>query len=68
MGVSTRSMRLISGIRLVKEAMEAVNKALEELELPIVAFKVNPERYRQFLNDEISRSTFYEGENDKEID
>ncbi len=62
MGVSTRSMRLISGIRLVKEAMEAVNKALEEPELPIVAFKVNPERYRQFLNEEVTRSAFYEGE------
>lgn len=66
MGVSTRSMRLISGIRLVKEAMEAVNKALEEPELPIVAFKVNPERYRQFLNEEITRSAFYEGEQNEQ--
>ncbi|NLK45113.1 MAG: hypothetical protein GX297_00395 [Treponema sp.] len=51
-GISTRTMRLVSGIRLVKESIEAVNKALEEPELPIVAFKVNAERYKQFLSEE----------------
>ena len=49
-------MRLISGLRLVKESIEAVNKALEEPELPIVAFRVNAERYKQFLTEELEKA------------
>lgn len=56
-GISTRALRLITGIRLMKEALQAVEKALEEPELPIVAFKVNAERYRKFLSEELSRVT-----------
>lgn len=56
MGIASRALRMLSGIRLVKEAMQAVEKALEEPELPIVAFKVNAERYRQFLTEEVSRA------------
>ena len=55
-GISTRAMRLISGLRLVKESIEAVNKALEEPELPIVAFRVNAERYKQFLTEELEKA------------
>ena len=55
-GISTRAMRLVSGIRLVKESIEAVNKALEEPELPIVAFRVNAERYKQFLTEELEKA------------
>lgn len=55
-GISSREMRLVSGIRLVKESIEAVNKALEEPELPIVAFRVNAERYKQFLSEELEKA------------
>ncbi len=55
-GISTRAMRLVSGIRIVKESIEAVNKALEEPELPIVAFRVNAERYKQFLTEELEKA------------
>lgn len=55
-GISTRTLRLISGIRIVKEAMQAVDKAIEEPQLPIVAFRVNAERYRKFLSEELAKS------------
>ncbi len=55
-GISTRTMRLVQGIRLVKESIEAVSKALEEPELPIVAFRVNAERYKQFLTEELKKT------------
>ena len=36
---------------LVDEAQQALNKAFDEEGLPIVAFRVNPEKYRQYLSD-----------------
>lgn len=55
-GISARSLRLTNGIRLVKEAMQAIDKAIEEPEMPIVAFRVNAERYRKFLSEELSHT------------
>ena len=50
-GITTRSLRLITGNRLIDEAQQALNKAFDEDGLPIVAFRVNPDKYRQFLAD-----------------
>ena len=50
-GITTRSLRLITGNRLIDEAQQALNKAFEEEGLPIVAFRVNPDKYRQYLSD-----------------
>lgn len=55
-GLSSRTLRLIPGIRLIKEAMQAVDKAMEDPTLPIVAFKVDAERYRKFLAEEVSKA------------
>lgn len=50
-GITTRSLRLITGNRLIDEAQQAIDKAFDEEGLPIVAFRVNPEKYRQYLTD-----------------
>jgi GGDEF domain-containing protein len=47
LGISTRSIRIIPSSRLILEAQQALDKSYEETELPIVAFKVDPEKYRQ---------------------
>ena len=51
-GISTRSMRLVPGNRLISEAEQAAEKALEEETMPIVAFKVNHEKYREYVSEE----------------
>ena len=51
-GISTRSMRLVPGNRLISEAEQAAQKALDEETMPIVAFKVNHEKYREYVSDE----------------
>ncbi len=51
-GLSTRSLRLLPGSRLITEANEAVEKAFGEPELPIVAFRVSPDKYRQFVSNQ----------------
>ena len=48
-GLSTRSLRLVPGERLLKEAAEAADKAAEQVSMPIVAFRVDHKKYRQFL-------------------
>lgn len=55
-GISTRSFRLIPGDRLLHEAKDAVVKADEEKDMPVVAFRVNPNKYKQFLDDEMIQS------------
>ncbi len=49
-GISTRSLRLISGSRLANESEEALKRADEDS--PIIAFRVNPERYKDYLASE----------------
>ena len=48
-GISSRSLRMISGERLSNEAEVALNHAMEDESSPIVAFKVDPQKYRNFL-------------------
>ncbi|HAK69064.1 MAG TPA: hypothetical protein DCM57_05325 [Treponema sp.] len=54
-GISSRSLRLISGERIARESNEALNRALQDKDSPIVAFKVNPEKYRNYIAAEISK-------------
>ena len=51
-GISTRSMRLVPGNRLISEAEQAAEKAMEEETMPIVAFKVNHEKYTEYVSEE----------------
>ena len=51
-GISTRSMRLVPGNRLISEAEQAAPKALDEETMPLVAVKVNHEKYREYVSDE----------------
>lgn len=48
-GISSRSLRLISGSRLTNESIEALTRAMKDTDSPIIAFRVNPERYKDFL-------------------
>lgn len=48
-GISTKSLRLLPGSRLLTEASQALEKALCEKDMPIVAFRVNPDKYRRFV-------------------
>ena len=50
-GITTRTSRLISSGRMIEEAQAAVNRAINNNEDPIVAFRVNPEKYREFISD-----------------
>jgi hypothetical protein len=52
-GLSTRNVRIIPAERLLNEAEKAVEHSFEEQEMPIVAFKVNPEKYRQYLSQQM---------------
>jgi hypothetical protein len=49
-GLSSRSGRLLEPERLIFEAEAAMNKAKEDPASPIVAFKSDPEKYRDYLN------------------
>ncbi len=51
-GISTRSLRLISANRLLNEAEESLKRAKEELDSPIVAFRVNPDKYKAYIAKE----------------
>jgi hypothetical protein len=48
-GLSSRSGRLVDAERIVFEAAEALAKALEDPISHIVAFKSDPEKYRDFI-------------------
>jgi hypothetical protein len=48
-GLSSRSGRLIEADRLLLEASKALEKARLDGETPIVAFKSDPEKYREFI-------------------
>ncbi|MBQ7158715.1 MAG: hypothetical protein IJS09_04720 [Treponema sp.] len=48
-GLSSRCERIITSQRLLTEAEQAVLHAAEDKESPIIAFRVNPEKYRQFM-------------------
>lgn len=50
-GITTRTARLVPASRMIEEAESAERKAVEEPSLPIVAFRANPEKYRNFVAD-----------------
>ena len=50
-GISTRSFRLIPAKRIFTEAQEALQRAFMDPNTPIVAFRVDPEKYRQYISD-----------------
>ncbi|MDR2807840.1 MAG: hypothetical protein LBB43_02405 [Spirochaetaceae bacterium] len=49
-GISARQGRDIDANRLLLEASTALKKALSDIENPIIAFKVDPARYKAFLD------------------
>ncbi len=50
-GVSTRSLRILPASRIITESQQALARAFEEKNLPIVAFRVNPDKYRDFITN-----------------
>lgn len=48
-GISSRSLRLISAERLKNEAEQALVHAADDPNSPIIAFRVNPEKYRKYI-------------------
>ncbi len=48
-GITTRTARLISAQRMIEEAETAAAKAVAEPDLPIVAFRANPDKYRDYV-------------------
>lgn len=54
-GIANRNMRLISGSRLAEESKQALSRAMVDKESPIVAFRANPEKYRNFIAEETAK-------------
>jgi len=48
-GLSSRSGRLLNADRLILETKEALKKAKQDSKTPIIAFKSDPEKYRDFI-------------------
>lgn len=48
-GITTRTARLLPATRMIEEAVNAARKAEEEPSLPIVAFRANPDKYRNYI-------------------
>ena len=48
-GISSRSGRLVKGERLMLEAETALEKALEDPLSPVIAFRIDPDKYREFM-------------------
>jgi hypothetical protein len=55
-GVSSRSGRLINAERIMLEAGEALKRAAGDAESHVVAFKSDPEKYRQYISGRSPRS------------
>ncbi|MCD6398000.1 MAG: hypothetical protein J7L71_10725, partial [Spirochaetaceae bacterium] len=49
-GLSSRNGRLISGNTIINEARAALKKAMRNRNFPIIGFKPNPARYREYLS------------------
>lgn len=57
-GLTTRADRLVSAPRMIEEAAAAVSKATEENSDQIVAFRVNPDKYRKYLTQKNSKTSY----------
>ncbi|HAH63697.1 MAG TPA: hypothetical protein DCL73_16550 [Treponema sp.] len=51
-GISSRSVRMLQGSRLIQEAAEALEHAFREPDSPIIAFRANADKYRKFIETE----------------
>jgi hypothetical protein len=49
-GISARSTRNVNSTDLLNEAESALNKARFDRKLPIVGFRVNPQKYKDFID------------------
>lgn len=54
-GISTRSIRMVSGQRVLKEATEALAHTKDDKDSPIIAFRVDTDKYKQFLEQNNSK-------------
>ena len=52
-GISSRSVRMLPGNRLIHEADEALEHAMKEEDSPIVAFRANADKYRKFIESKM---------------
>lgn len=50
-GISSRSIRMISGERILLEATEALKHAVAEEDSPVIAFRADIEKYREYLEN-----------------
>ena len=50
-GISTRSIRIVAAERLFTEAEQALCHAREDKDSPIIAFRADSEKYRQYLDE-----------------
>ena len=48
-GITSRSIRIVTGERLMLEAEQAVEHAINDNDSPIIAFRVDSDKYRQML-------------------
>ena len=48
-GLSSRAGRLVDANRLILEANKALEKALSDPESHVIAFKSDPEKYREYI-------------------
>lgn len=48
-GISTRNIRIVSAERLISEAQAALKHAKEDGDSPIIAFRVDAGKYRQYM-------------------
>ncbi len=55
-GITTRTSRLLPASRMIEEADTATKKAEEEESLPIVAFRANPDKYRDYVVKNIGKA------------
>jgi hypothetical protein len=51
-GISSRSVRMLPGKRLIQEAAEALEHAFSEPDFPIIAFRANADKYRKFIENQ----------------
>jgi GGDEF domain-containing protein len=52
-GIATKAFRTtVAASALLAEAKQAIARAVENPDTPIVAFKINPEKYREFVGNE----------------
>lgn len=49
-GITSRTIRMITGERLLKEADEAVNHIIDDKETNIIAFRADAAKYREFID------------------